>query len=179
MKPAKQASRYAKALLRNIDLENIPQALLELIAINDLMNASKEFQSLLVSPLFTNDERTNVIRQLTGKLKLSDYIVKFILHLSEVRVIKALPEIIRMATSLYLEKKKKAKAIVMTPLQVTKEQENKLRASLKKITDRELDIEYEIDPSLLGGILVRIGSTMYDTSIKSQLRLLKDELIKG
>lgn len=179
MKPAKQASRYAKALLRNIDLENIPQALLELIAINDLMNASKEFQSLLVSPLFTNDERTNVIRQLTGKLKLSDYIVKFILHLSEVRVIKALPEIIRMATSLYLEKKKKAKAIVMTPLQVTKEQENKLRSSLKKITDRELDIEYEIDPSLLGGILVRIGSTMYDTSIKSQLRLLKDELIKG
>jgi ATP synthase F1 delta subunit len=179
LKPAKQASRYAKALLRNIDLENIPQALLELIAINDLMNASKEFQSLLVSPLFTNDERTNVIRQLTGKLKLSDYIVKFILHLSEVRVIKALPEIIRMATSLYLEKKKKAKAIVMTPLQVTKEQENKLRASLKKITDRELDIEYEIDPSLLGGILVRIGSTMYDTSIKSQLRLLKDELIKG
>jgi ATP synthase F1 delta subunit len=179
LKPAKQASRYAKALLRNIDLENIPQALLELIAINDLMNASKEFQSLLVSPLFTNDERTNVIRQLTGKLKLSDYIVKFILHLSEVRVIKALPEIIRMATSLYLEKKKKAKAIVMTPLQVTKEQENKLRTSLKKITDRELDIEYEIDPSLLGGILVRIGSTMYDTSIKSQLRLLKDELIKG
>ena len=179
MKPAKQASRYAKALLRNIDLENIPQALLELIAINDLMNASKEFQSLLVSPLFTNDERTNVIRQLTGKLKLSDYIVKFILHLSEVRVIKALPEIIRMATSLYLEKKKKAKAIVMTPLQITKEQENKLRSSLKKITDRELDIEYEIDPSLLGGILVRIGSTMYDTSIKSQLRLLKDELIKG
>ena len=178
MKPAKQASRYAKALLRNIDLENIPQALSELVAVNDLMSASKEFRSLLASPLFTNDERTNVIKQLTSKLKLSDYIVKFILHLSDVRVITALPEIIRMATSLYLEKKK-AKAVVMTPLAVTKEQENKLRASLKKITDRELDIEYAIDPSLLGGVLVRIGSTMYDTSIKGQLRLLKDELIKG
>jgi F-type H+-transporting ATPase subunit delta len=179
LKPAKQASRYAKALLRNIDLGNIPQALSELVAVNDLMSASKDFRSLLASPLFTNDERTNVITQLTSKLKLSDYIVKFILHLSDVRVITALPEIIRMATRLYLEKKKKAKAVVMTPLAVTKEQENKLRASLKKITDRELDIEYAIDPSLLGGILVRIGSTMYDTSIKGQLRLLKDELIKG
>jgi F-type H+-transporting ATPase subunit delta len=179
LKPAKQASRYAKALLRSIDLENVPQALSELIAMNDLMGASKEFESLLVNPLFTHDERTNVIKQLAGKLKLSDYIVKFILHLSDVGVIKALPEIIRMATSLYLEKKKKAKAIVMTPLPVTKEQEGKLRASLKKITDRELDIEYAIDPSLLGGVLVRIGSTMYDTSIKGQLRLLKDELIKG
>ncbi len=166
-------------MLRNIDLENIPQALAELVAVNDLMTASKEFKVLLVNPLFTAEERANVIKQLTVKLKLSDYIVKFILHLAEVGVIKALPEIIRMATSLYLDKKKKAKALVMTPLPVTKEQENKLRASLKKITDRELDIEYAIDPSLLGGVLVRIGSTMYDTSIKGQLRLLKDELIKG
>jgi F-type H+-transporting ATPase subunit delta len=179
LKPAKQASRYAKALLRNIELGNIPQALSELVAVNDLMGASKEFKSLLVNPLFTSDERTGVIKQLTGRLKLSDYIVKFILHLTEVGVIKALPEIIRMATSLYLEKKKQAKAIVMTPLPITKDQESKLRASLKKITDRELDIEYSIDPSLLGGVLVRIGSTMYDTSIKGQLRLLKDELIKG
>jgi ATP synthase F1 delta subunit len=179
LKQAKQASRYAKALLRNIDLANIPQALSELVAVNELMGASKEFKSLLVNPLFTSDERTGVIKQLTGRLKLSDYIVKFILHLAEVGVIKALPEIIRMATSLYLEKKKQAKAIVMTPLPITKDQESKLRASLKKITDRELDIEYAIDPSLLGGVLVRIGSTMYDTSIKGQLRLLKDELIKG
>lgn len=179
MKPAKQASRYAKALLRSIELEKIPQALSEVIAVNDLMSASKEFKSLLVNPLFTPDERANVIKQLTGKLKLSDYIVKFILHLAEVGAVKALPEIIRMATALYLEKKKKAKAVVMTPLPVTKEQETKLRASLKNITDREIDIEYAIDPSLLGGVLVRIGSTMYDTSIKGQLRLLKDELIKG
>ena len=178
MKPAKQASRYAKALLRSVDLENVPQALSELVAVSDLMGASKEFNSLLVNPLFSMEERTNVIKQLTGRLKLSDYIVKFLLHLSEVGVIKALPEIIRMATSLYLEKKKKVKAVVMTPLSMNKEQENKLRASLKKVTDREIDIEYAIDPSLLGGILVRIGSTMYDTSIKGQLRLLKDELIK-
>lgn len=179
MKPAKQASRYAKALLRAVELENIPRALSELMAVNDLMTASKEFKSLLVNPLFTNDERAAVIRQLKDKLKLSDYVVKFILHLTEVGVVQALPEIIRTATSFYLEKKKKAKAVVMTPVPVNKEQEAKLRASLKNITDRDLDLEYMIDPSLLGGVLVRIGSTMYDTSIKGQLRLLKDELIKG
>ncbi len=179
MNPVKQASRYAKALLRNVELDNIPQALTELVSVNDLMVASKDFKSLLVNPLFTSDERAQVIKQLAAKLKLSDYIVKFILHLAEVGVVKALPEIIRTATTLYLDKKKKAKAVVMTPLPVTKDQETKLRASLKKITDREIDIEYAIDPSLLGGVLVRIGSTMYDTSIRGQLRLLKDELIKG
>jgi F-type H+-transporting ATPase subunit delta len=42
-----------------------------------------------------------------------------------------------------------------------------------------VDIEYVSDPTLLGGFIVKVGSTMYDSSIKGQLRLLKDELIKG
>ena len=67
----------------------------------------------------------------------------------------------------------------MTPIEIKKEQEESLKSSLKKQMDRDVDIEYVIDPSLLGGILVKVGSTMYDTSIRSQLRLLRDELIKG
>ena len=179
MKPVKEAKRYAKALLRKVGLENVPQALAELISINDLMVKSKEFKSLLVNPQFTTDERVKVIKSLSEKLKLSENTVKFILHLSDVGVIVALSGIIRIATNLYLERKKKAKAVVMTPIEIRKNQENTLKASLKKLTDRDVDMEYVIDPSLLGGILVKIGSTMYDTSIKGQLRLLKDELIKG
>jgi len=67
----------------------------------------------------------------------------------------------------------------MSPIEISKDREGSLKASLKKITDRDVDLEYVIDPSLLGGILVKVGSTMYDTSIRGQLRLLKDELIKG
>lgn len=179
MKPVREANRYAKALLRKVGLENVPQALAELISINDLMVKSKEFKSLLVNPQFTTDERVKVIKSLSEKLKLSENTVKFILHLSDVGVIVALSDIIRIATNLYLERKKKAKAVVITPIEISKNQENILKASLKKLTDRDVDMEYVIDPSLLGGILVKIGSTMYDTSIKGQLRLLKDELIKG
>jgi F0F1-type ATP synthase delta subunit len=67
----------------------------------------------------------------------------------------------------------------MTPIEIKKEQEDSLKSSLKKMMDRDVDIEYVMDPSLLGGILVKVGSTMYDTSIRSQLRLLRYELIKG
>lgn len=179
MKPVREANRYAKALLRKVGLENVPQALAELISINDLIVKSKEFKSLLVNPQFTTDERVKVIKSLSEKLKLSENTVKFILHLSNVGVIVALSDIIRIATNLYLERKKKAKAVVITPIEISKNHENILKASLKKLTDRDVDMEYVIDPSLLGGILVKIGSTMYDTSIKGQLRLLKDELIKG
>ncbi|MEW6052445.1 MAG: ATP synthase F1 subunit delta [Nitrospirota bacterium] len=179
MKPTKEANRYAKALLRSISLENVPQSLAELNAVNDLMVKSREFRSLVINPRFTSDERTTILKALSEKMKLSEYTVKFILHLSDVGVIIALPDIIRIATNLYLEKKKKAKAVVMTPIQISKDHENTLKASLKKLTDRDVDLEYVVDPSLLGGILIKMGSTMYDTSIRGQLRLLKDELIKG
>jgi ATP synthase F1 delta subunit len=179
LKPVKQANRYAKALLRNVGMENAPQALTELISINDLMVRSKEFRSLLINPTFTSEERASVIKSLTEKLKLSESTVRFVLHITEVGVIAALSDIIRIATNLYLERKKRAKAVVMTPIEISKDRENTLKASLKKITDRDVDLEYVIDPSLLGGILIKMGSTMYDTSIKGQLRLLKDELIKG
>jgi len=179
LKPVKQANRYAKALLRNVGIENTPQALTELISVNDLMVRSKEFRSFLINPRFTSEERATVIKSVSDRMKISDSTVKFISHISEVGVIAALADIIRIATSLYLERKKKAKAVVMTPIAISKERESALKASLKKVSDRDVDLEYVIDPSLLGGILIKMGSTMYDTSIKGQLRLLKDELIKG
>ena len=179
MRQKKEAKRYAKALLRNVGIENAPRALSEISSINDLISKSKEFKSLLVNPRFTDEERANVIKGISEKLKISDAIIKFILYLSQIGIVILLPEILRIAANLYLESKQKAKAVVTTPIEISKEYENKIRASLRKATERDIDLEYVIDPSLLGGILVKIGSTMYDTSIRGQLRLLKDELIKG
>jgi F-type H+-transporting ATPase subunit delta len=179
MKQKREAKRYANALLRNVGLENAPQIIAEINAVNELMVKSKEFRSLLVSPLFSKDEREKVIKQIAEKIKLSGNTVKFIMYLSEVNVIAYLSDIIRITINLYLERKKKAKAVVMTPIEISKDYEISLKSSLKKLIDRDVDIEYVMDPSLLGGILIKVGSTMYDTSIKSQLRLLRDELIKG
>ena len=179
MKQIKQAKRYATGLLRNVGIDNAPQSIAELNAVSSIMVRSKEFKSLLMNPQFTSEEREKVVKQIAERLKLSGSTVKFINYLSDLGVAVFLPEIIRIATSLYLEKKRRAKAIVTTPIEISKDHENTLRSSLKKVTDRDVDIEYVMDPSLLGGILIKIGSTMYDTSLRGQLRLLKDELIKG
>jgi F-type H+-transporting ATPase subunit delta len=179
LKKIKGASKYAKALLRNVGMDKAGQAIAELSSVNDLMVKSKEFSSLLVNPRFTTEERTGVIKALADKVGLSDSTVKFIMYLAETGVVAGLAEILRIATSLYLERQKRAKAVVMSPIEISRERESGLKASLKKMTDRDVDVEYVIDPSLLGGILVKVGSTMYDTSIRGQLRLLKDELIKG
>jgi ATP synthase F1 delta subunit len=175
----KEGKRYAKTFLNMIGIENAPSAINELNIINTLMTKSKEFKGLLLGPQFLPEEREKVIKLVAGKLGISDSAIKFVMHLSDAKVVNALSEIIRIITNLYLERKRKAKAVVMTPVEITKDYEARLKASLGKLIDKEIDIDVVMDPSLFGGILVKVGSTMYDTSIKGQLRLLKDELIKG
>jgi len=179
VKQVKEGKRYAKMFLNIVGFDNAPAAINELSMVSSLMNRSRELRGLLVGPQFKAGERDKVIREVAGKAGLSDNTIKFIKHLSDLRVINALSDIIRMATNLYLEKKRRAKAVVMTSTEITKDYENRLKAALEKVIKKDIDIEVVKDSSLLGGILIKVGSTMYDSSIKGQLRLLKDELIKG
>ncbi len=179
MKPVKQAKKFAKTFINVIGIDEAPGALAELAVVEDLMSKSREFRSLLVSPAFSDGEREKALVQVAARLKLSEKVVKFLTHISAAGAVAALTQIIKAATAIYLEKKRRAKAVVMTPVEVTRDYEERLKAALKKLIDRDVDVEYVLDPSLLGGVLVKVGSTMYDSSIRGQLRLLKDELIKG
>lgn len=179
MKPAKEANRYAKMFINVVGMDAAPKALSELAAVERLMTGSREVKSLLLNPGFSQQEREAALRKIAEKAGLSEKVLKFIIHLTESRVVSALSEIVKNATAIYLERKRQARAVVYSPVEVGNAHEERLRASLKKLVDRDVDLEYVIDPSLLGGVLVKVGSTMYDSSIKGQLRLLKDELIKG
>ena len=179
MKPVKEAKKYAKTFINIVGIEEAPKALAELALLEDLMTKSREFRSLLVNPGFSSIERESGLKQVAVRFCLSEKIVKFVAHLTQIGVISVLSDIIKGATAIYLEKKKKAKAIVLTPVEISAKNEERLKASLKKLLEKDVDIEYVMDPSLLGGILVKVGSTLYDSSVKGQLRLLKDELIKG
>ncbi len=179
MKPVKEAKKYAKTFISIVGIEDAPKALGELAVIENLMLKSKEFRSLLLNPGFPQADKEKALKQVADRLGLSEKIFKFIVRLVEVRVIIALAQIIKAATVIYLEKKRRAKATVLTPVEITKGHEDRLKASLKKLIEKDVDIEVVMDPTLLGGVLVKVGSTMYDSSIKGQLRLLKDELIKG
>ncbi|HET6514573.1 MAG TPA: ATP synthase F1 subunit delta [Thermodesulfovibrionales bacterium] len=179
MKSAKASiKRYAKMFLNMVGVDDVPGAVAELTAVKELMGKSHEFRGLLENPLFTGEERERILRKGPGGLKLSDYTIRLILHLSEESVIGSLPGFIESMTALYLEKKKRARAFVVTPIDTDRKYDDALKASLKRLTGRDIDLEYRVDPSLLGGLLVKVGSTMYDSSIKGQLRLLKDDLIK-
>jgi len=179
VKPAKEAKKYAKMFVNTVGLDQAPQALAELAAVEQLMAKSAEFNGLLLNPAFTDADREKALKAVAVKTGLSEKVMHFVLALTASGVIAAISDVIRDATQIYLEKRQRARATVMSPVELSSAHIERLKVSLKKLIDKDVDLDYVLDPSLLGGVMVKVGSTMYDSSIKGQLRLLKDELIKG
>ncbi|MBF0557174.1 MAG: ATP synthase F1 subunit delta [Nitrospirae bacterium] len=179
MKKLKGVKRYAKQFLSAVDLKEVPQGIEQLSAVSILMDKDKSFRNLMTSPVFSRDESGKVISYISGKLGMSDTVSKYLIYLVESGTIGALSGIITDIQSQYFEIKKRSKALVTTPVEIGKDYAAQLSESLKHITGRDIDLEFVVDPSLLGGVRIKVGSTMYDSSIKGQLGLLRDKLIKG
>ncbi len=176
---SKNAKKYARAIFNVVDLDSIEDALAQLNIVIGAMNKDREIHSSLASPLFSTDEKAKAVDVISGILNLSEPVAKFLKYVVSDGMAPLLPEITKRALILYQEKKKKAKATVVSAVEISQEMTSRLKVALEKLTAKDVDIEYINDPSLLGGFIVKVGSTMYDTSIKGQLRLLKDELVKG
>lgn len=178
MKSVKHTKKYAKMFLNTIGIDAAPKAIEELTVVKALVEQSPEFKSFLLNPAFNDEERKSTLKALGEKLTFSDSTVKFVNYLTEVRAAAAIGKVLEATVALYLERKKRAKATVITPAGIDASYESRLKDSLKRITGKDIELQYATDPSLLGGILIKVGSTMYDGSIRGQLRLLRDELVK-
>jgi len=174
-----KAKKYAKQFLSLVNIDQVPEILSKLETVALLMQREKRFRNMLTSPSFKDEERVGVISYLCEKLGLSEEVKKFLSFLSVEGVLIGLGEIVRYINALYLEAKRKVKGVVTSAVELPEAIKGKIVESLKTITGRDVELQYEIDPSLIGGVRVKIGSTMYDLSIKGQLGLLRDKLIKG
>lgn len=179
MKKVKGIKKYAKQLVKNIDLKDLPQAIEHLNAVAVLMDRDRNFRNLMTSPVFSGEETRKVLSFLVQKIGMPDRTAKYLGYLSESGVISALHEIVKAVTAFYLEAQKRTQAVVSAPVEVSSENRNRIISSLRQVTGKDIDVEFVIDQSLLGGLRVKVGSTMYDSSIKGQLGLLRDKLIKG
>ncbi len=179
MKSKQAVKRCARMFLNSVGIDAVPKALDEFSAIGRFLETSREFRGLLENPLFTPEERAKGLKQVSDRLHISDDTARFVLYLSGQGLVVFFSELVQIITAMYLEKKKRARATVVMPVETGNRYDDVLKSALKRLTGRDVDIEYLVDPSLLGGVMIKVGSTMYDSSIRGQLRLLKDELVKG
>ena len=178
-KDTRLEKQFAKKFLNHVGRQNA-KAAEELKTVSSLMEASPEMRGFLEGPQFSAEEKKNLLDEFVAKkLSLSEGTRKFLEYLMDADGAALLPGIAGNAEALCMEYSRRAKAVVVSASELDKTTGDRLKATLGKITGREVDMEYVRDPSILGGVLVKIGSTMFDSSLRGQLRILKEELIKG
>ncbi|MCS7164543.1 MAG: ATP synthase F1 subunit delta [Thermodesulfovibrio sp.] len=174
-----KAKKYAKQFLSLVSIDQVPEIVTKLETVAFLMQKEKQFRNMLTSPYFKDEERVGIIGYICEKLGLPEEVKKFLNFLSMEGVLIGLDEIVRYINLLYLEAKRKVKGVVTSAVELPENIKQSLTETLEKIIGKYVELQYEVDPSLIGGLRVKVGSTMYDLSIKGQLGLLRDKLIKG
>ena len=170
---ASLAGRYASALFdlardeRQIDsvsrsLESLSQALAD----------SREFSELVTSPMVSRDEAGKAFAALAPQLSLDPITTNFVAVLARNGRKGELRNIIRLFKRLSAEHRGEVSADVVTAHPLKDDQLQALKAQLKARAGQDVTIDAKVDPSILGGIIVKLGSQMIDASIRTKLNRL-------
>ncbi len=180
MKNLAVARRYAKALLL-IGKEDGQAEVYkeELNKVSDLVANSKELEQAISNPLYDIAGRKKVLENIIEKLNLSGVMKAFLLLLFDKGRIGFLESINDFYLKLADELQGIARASLISATELSSEIIEKIRESLSKMTGKEVKLEVEQDPELIGGIVTRIGDLVLDGSIRTQLFTMRESLKRG
>lgn len=165
--------RYAAALF---DLAETGKALdataADLAALKGALAESADFRNLTTSPAISRGDAGKAVAALAAGLGLSDLTTRFLGVLAQNGRLGALPRIIAQFTVMLNAHTGTATAEVLSAHKLTAAQTKALETKLKARTGQAVAVDVQVDPSLLGGLVVRIGSEQIDSSIKTRLERL-------
>ncbi len=174
------AHRYAKALLLIGKEDGQAEALRkELDGISGLFAKEKELEHAVCNPLYGAASRRKVLGAIIEKLKLSNVMRSFLMLLFDKGRVGFLNNINDHYQKLADELIGVVRADLVSATQLSSEAVEKIRKSLSKMINKDIILEVKQDPSIIGGIVTRIGDLVLDGSIKIQLVNMKESLKKG
>lgn len=172
------ASRYAKALLEVARSESDPAAVQQhLGAVLATIRDNGELAAALSSRHVPDAARRNIILAVADKLGVAPPVRKLLALLAERRRLELLSDLASEYAAGLLEYQNVVQAEVQTAAPLAPEAVQALEASLARATGKQVAMRVTPDPSLLGGIVARVGSTVYDGSVRTQLKKMRDQLV--
>ena len=171
------SKRYARAFFEIAGEEKkLEQYYNELSQFSSVMSENKDLGGFLANPVFEQDVKKKVLEKIIGKMTLSPMTVNFLKLLVDKNRIDVLPDIDTCYRQMMDEALKKTRVTVKTAFPLSAEMQNYIMSNLKKMTGRQVEVTLEDDKSLLGGIVIGVGDTLYDGSIKNQLNNMRNLL---
>jgi F-type H+-transporting ATPase subunit delta len=168
------ADRYAAALYAQADETGaLDRTVEEMDALGRLIDESADLRRLLASPLVDVQQARTAATAALAEQGFGDLVRNFVGVVANNRRLAALRQIIAAFARLVAQKRGVVTAHVATAHGLSDVQREQLRARLIEAGYGNVDIDDSVDPSLLGGMVVRIGARLYDTSLKSRLQRLQ------
>lgn len=170
---ASLSGRYATALFELArDSKALPKVEASLATVRQALDESADFKALTTSPLIARGAAANAIAATAGVLKLDATTTNFLGVLAQNRRLSQLPAIITAFRQLAAAHRGETTAEVTSAHPLDAAQVDALKAQLRTRLGRDVNVDLSVDPSLLGGLVVKIGSQMIDSSIKTRLNSL-------
>jgi F-type H+-transporting ATPase subunit delta len=144
----------------------------ELRTFEAALKSSAELHNALISPAVAGSRKKAVVGRIADVLKLSRTSRNFLFVLVDRRRISALSDIIELFEATVDERLGLARAQVTSASELTEKQRAALASDLERLTGKRIRMQFEVDPALIGGVTARIGSTVYDGSLRGQLHTL-------
>ena len=172
------ARKISRALINTVETSQVPAVIVQLKSFSKLIDADRKIRLFFTSQIFSEDEKKRSLDDVLIYMKASEDTKKFLKLMISNGYLAGLKDTIKSLIILYEEKVKKVTAVVTAPVALEEKYISRLKAALTTLTDREVLVESRLDPSLIGGFIVKVGSTVYDSSLKGQLQLLRAELTR-
>ena len=174
------ASRYSLALYELAEenksvkeIEDQSSALIKLI------DESKDFKSMIRNPTNKKEDQISIINKISEHYNFNNLLKNFLCFLTTKRRLFFVEKILKN----FIETCSKKRGEIVAKLTAAKElndnEVNKIKEELTKNFSSKIKLQYKFDPSLIGGLIIQVGSTMIDTSIKNKLQQLENKMIEA
>lgn len=174
------AKRYSRALFSlAVEGNAIEQLGMELDGFIQVLKAYPDFENMLRNPLYPEAVKKSLFQKVSAQLGMTPIVSSFLNLLVEKKRIQHLPEIADYYHMLMDEHSNISRAKVKAAVKLDAAEIEKIASALEKRIGRKIVVEFEQDPSLLGGVFAQIGDLVLDGSVKRQLLTFKESLKRG
>lgn len=164
------SGRYALALFDlALDAKSIDAVEADLNSLKVMLDESDDLQALVNSPIISRGEQSSAIAAIAKAADLSDLVARFLGVLASNRRLNALSLVIRDFAQLVSQHRGEVTAEVKSAHALSDAQLDELKSKLKAAVGRDVSIDANVDETLLGGLVVKVGSRMVDSSLKTKL----------
>jgi F-type H+-transporting ATPase subunit delta len=171
------AARYARALLDVVIKEGDPEKVeQELSAFADLLVQNPNLEKALTNPAVPVSGKRGIVTELAKRLTLSSPLGKLLLMLAERDRLVIVPDLVAVYRDRLMDYRKVVRADVTTAEPLADAKVALLKQRLAQLTGRQVTMTTKVDPSIIGGLVARVGSTVYDGSVATQLTRIKNRL---